>query len=471
MRLDGQLVKKAIPDASILFDTFPQESLFSIDSRTIKKGEIFVALQGNHVDGHEFLQDALERGAQGLIISAKKQQLLKGIQKNLLRDKLVVVVNDTLKALYLLAAQWRTQFDCPIIAITGSVGKTSTKEMVATILKLHSDDYLISHDNQNTQIGLALNILRMRAHHKAAVFEVGVSKRGEMAKRVAMLKPTTALITNVGHSHMEGLGSLADIALEKRDIFKYFTESNIGIIHGDNPILSQVSYKHPVVKFGSKTCNQIQVRKVHVGNNNITFILKIYKTKYSVTLHHTHLGMVNNAAASAAVAYLLDIPVDTIIEGLQKKVTVQGRFEEKFLPAGKGVVINDCYNANPESTKASLLAFQHLNTKAQKVLVLGDMLELGVNSPFWHRQLGRFLRKVPSLRHVILVGDLVKWTKKTLPLGLTADVVSSWKEAEALLKDKLDAESVVLIKGSRAMGLDNLVTSFVNAKKQKQRST
>ena len=468
MRLDEQFVKKTIPDASILYNEFPVECRFSIDSRTLKKGEIFVAIKGNCYDGHEFIDQVLEKGAVGLIISKKNQNLLSKIKKTTLNNKLIVVVNDTLDALYSLARAWRAQFDYPVVAITGSVGKTSTKEMVATILKLHgSDTYMVSHANQNTQIGLALNILRMRPSHKAAVFEVGVSKRGEMGERAALLKPTTALITNVGHSHMEGLGSVQDIALEKRDLFKYFTESNIGIINGDQSILATVSYKHPVVKYGSKTCNQIQIRKIHNGDNFINFILKVYKTKCSVTIKHTHHGIVFNAAAAAAVCYLLNVPISTICKGIEAYEPYEGRFEQRFIPAGKGIIINDCYNANPESMKASLLAFEAMNTNGPKVLVLGDMLELGVNSPFWHRQLGRFLRKVPSLTRVVLVGELVKWTKKTLPMRLKANIVATWKDAVPVLKDTCNKDTVILVKGSRAMGLDNIVHTFTKKEKQK----
>jgi UDP-N-acetylmuramoyl-tripeptide--D-alanyl-D-alanine ligase len=467
MRLDEQFVKKTILDASVLYNTFPKDPFFSIDSRTLEKGEIFIALQGVHYDGHEFIKEALDKGAAGLIVATNKQHLLKQYEKVLI-DKIVIVVKDPLKALFSLAAAWRSQYDCPVVAITGSVGKTSTKEKIRTILNLHADDYFVSYGNQNTNIGLALNMLRIRSHHRAAIFEVGVSRRGEMAERAALLKPTIALILNAGHSHMEGLGSVMGIALEKRDIFKCFTESNIGIINGDQSPLSQVSYQHPVVKFGSKTSNQIQVRKIRLDNNRVTFILKVYKTKYSIVLDNTHLGMAYNVAAAAAVTYLLDIPVATIIKGIQEPVAVAGRFEQLFLPAGKGMIINDCYNANPESMKVSLLAFQNLDTKAQKIVVLGDMLELGVNSPFWHRQLGRFLRKVPSLNHVILVGNLVKWTKKTLPLSLSVDLVSSWEEAVNIIKKKLSTESVVLVKGSRAVGLDNLVTSLAQSDRQKQ---
>jgi UDP-N-acetylmuramoyl-tripeptide--D-alanyl-D-alanine ligase len=188
--------------------------------------------------------------------------------------------------------------------------------------------------------------------------------------------------------------------------------------------------------------------------------MKIYKEKHTVTLTKPHTGSVFNALAATAAAHLLGVPHAIILKSIQEPLQVPGRFEQKDLKERKGTLINDCYNANPESMKAALLAFQNIETSAQKIAVLGDMLELGVNSPFWHRQLGRFLRKVPSLRQVILVGDLVKWTKKTAPVGLTVEVVPTWSDAVEKLSSKMDKESVVLVKGSNGVGLRHLVDAF-----------
>ncbi len=351
---------------------------------------------------------------------------------------------------------------CTIVAITGSVGKTSTKEMVAHIFDMHGMHYLASQGNQNTQIGVALNILRLRPEHEIGVFEVGIGNRGEMARIAALLRPTMAVITGIGHSHMEGLGSVNDIALEKRAIFSAFTERNIGIINGDQLILSNVSYPHPIVKCGSKMSNQIQARKVRVAGTHISFVLKIYGKKYPIMLNRVHTGFVVNALSAAAVAYLCNVPDEVVVRAIESPLVVAGRFQEKKLKGNKGILIDDCYNANPESMKAALLAFQQIETQSDKIAVLGDMLELGVNSPFWHRQLGRFLRKVPSLKHVILVGSMVEWTKKTVPMGIHVELVPSWNEAIAKLHDSLKGytSSVVLVKGSRNTGLGNLVKQF-----------
>jgi len=458
MRFDKSFITKTLPEVSIAFGHFPADATFSIDSRAVKAGDIFVALKGVDHDGHDFVVEAFAKGAAGVIIAESKKAILQKIKG--LETKLVLVVPDPLEALVQLAAAWRSQFHYPVIAITGSVGKTSTKEILAQIMAHAGKKYLASNGNQNTRIGLALNMLRMRADHELAIFEVGISKRGEMAELAYLLRSTSAAITNIGHQHMDGLGSLNDIALEKRDIFKYFTEDSIGIINGDQPILSHVSYQHPVIKFGSKTTNQIQARKMRVAGSHISFVLKIYKKKYAIVLEHPHVGAVFNVLTATAVAHWLGVSDEVIIKAIQKPCVVVGRFEERLVNDNRGTLINDCYNANPESMKAALLAFQQIETKSPKIAILGDMLGLGVNSPFWHRQVGRFLRKVPSLNKVILVGNLVTWVKKTAPIGLRVEVVTSWQEAIQKIETELDTKPAILVKGSRAIGLENLVEAL-----------
>ena len=457
MRFNEHFIKQALSNVSILHNTFPENLCFSIDSRTLQAGDFFVALAGTQSDGHDFMQEVFKKGAAGCMINANKQGVLRSIAADTLKNKLIVTVPDTLQALLDLARAWRQQFTYPVVSVTGSVGKTSTKELLASILTLAGKSCIASHGNQNTKIGVALNMLRMREHHEVAIFELGISKRGEMAELAQLVQATTAIITNIGHQHMDGLGSLHDIALEKRDIFKYFTEKNIGIIHGDQPFLSQVSYPFPVVKFGLKTINQLQARKIRIQDSSVSFILKIYKNKYQITLPQPHMGSVLNSLAAACAAHLLGVPQNIIVRGIQAPFVVDGRFEQRQLKSMTGILINDCYNANPESMKESLLAFQHIETNAQKIAVIGDMLGLGIDSPFWHRQLGRLMRKVPSLKHVILVGDLVQWTYKVLPVHVTVDKASDWQTAVGLLNKKLTKESIVLVKGSLGIGLVNLV--------------
>lgn len=457
---DELFIKQCVPGVSFLYNTIPHDSSFVIDSRIVRMGDIFVAIPGSRNDGHDFVADAVRAGAAGLMIRDDRKSCLASIDAKKLGKVAVVVVHDTVEALCAVATAWRARFSYPIVGITGSMGKTSTKETVAAILKTAGTPYLASHGNQNTRIGAALNILKMRDTHEVAVFEMGINQRGEMAQLARMIKPTVAVITSIGHCHMEGLGSLQDIAAEKREIFKYFTENNIGIIHGDQPLLTHVSYQHPVIKFGFKTTNQVQARKVRVVDSHAHFVLKIYKDKFNVSIPKPHAAAVNNVLAAAAVAHVLNIPHDVTVRAVQQPVVVAGRFEQRKLRMGSGILINDSYNANPESMKAALAAFEEIETPARKIVVIGDMLELGVNSPFWHRQIGRFLRKIPSVKQVILVGSLVEWTKKNIPIDRHVLHVPSWKEAVSGLQSLVSSdpkEVMVLVKGSLGMGLLNLV--------------
>ena len=460
MRLSEHFLKNALPEISFVSEIFPDFAHFSTDTRTLQQGDIFIALEGPHFDGHTFLQEALEKGAVGLFIAASKKEYLKNIDQNILKKICVALVPHTRNALITLATAWRAQFTYPVIGITGSVGKTSTRERITTILDHNKTNYIATQGNQNNSIGVALNVLRMRSEHEIAVFELGINKRGEMAQLVSIARPTTAIITCIGHAHMEGLGSIIDIAAEKRDIFSLFKEDNIGIINGDQLLLSTIAYRHPVIKFGSKTTNQIQARKIRIESDHTSFILKLYHEKYKIDLPSNHSGAVFNALAAITIAHHLGIPTPIILQAIQKKFVVERRFEQLPLKAGKGVVIDDCYNASPESMKAALLALQKLETRAQKFAILGDMLELGVNSPFWHRQLGRFLRKVPTLKKVYLVGNLVEWTKKTVPVGLAVEHVATWQDALTMVKADLKDEAVVLVKGSNGVGLGNLVDAM-----------
>ena len=465
MLFNQQFISSVLPDAKILGTPMQDFCGVSIDSRELNKGEIFAALKGSFVDGHDYIHEAVARGASGLIIDATKENSLQKIDPAVRKTMLIIMVSNPHDALIKLARAWRAQFELPVIGITGSIGKTSTKEMLAHIVDAHGMNFLASEGNQNTALGISLNILKLRPEHQVAIFEMGVSKRGEMARMADIVRPTSAVITSIGHSHMEGLGSLSDIANEKRDIFKFFKEDNIGIINGDQPILATISYTHPIVKFGCKTTNQVQARKIQPNNTTTHFVLKLYKDRYKITLDTNHNGRVLNAIAAATAAYMLAIPNETIVKGIQMPVMITGRFEPTKLKAEKGILINDCYNASPESMKAALLAFEKLESKGQKIAVLGDMLELGVNSPFWHRQLGRFLRKVPSLNHVVLVGEMVKWTKATVPVGITFEHVPSWKEAVDSVKKRLDREAVILVKASNGMLLSNLVGELIEEQK------
>lgn len=462
MQLDKNFFKSVVPQALFEGVAEPVFGRFVIDSRLAQPGSTFVALPGVSVDGHDFLRDALERGASVLIINKEKRAALNSVPAALLAKASIILVPDSQDALIKLASAWRATFTQPVVGVTGSIGKTSTKEMIATMVRAAGKKCLVSEGNYNTLLGIALTFLQVRPDHECVIVEMGISRRGEMEQLAALARPTIGLITQIAHQHMDGLGSIIDIAAEKRMIFKYFKPDNIGIVNGDQTLLAGVSYSHPTVKFGYKTTNQIQARRVAVSSTKTTATIKIYNDKYAVTLPTPHKGRLCNALASATAAYFLQVPNNIIIDVIQSFESVPGRFQPLALKSGRGIIINDAYNANPESMKEALLAFERLEVHGRKVAVLGDMLGLGAGSIFWHRQVGRLLRKAPSVEQVVFVGDQIIAAQKTLPRSVQAISVPNWEEAvKTVERLNSDQELALLVKGSLDMELQKLVKQLV----------
>ncbi|MCX5923073.1 MAG: UDP-N-acetylmuramoyl-tripeptide--D-alanyl-D-alanine ligase [Candidatus Dependentiae bacterium] len=457
MLIDLDFLSKNVKNSYLQNGPFSPDSSFVVDSRNVSKGDVFIALKGQMVDGHDFIDQALTSGAGGFILSLEKKEFLLQKYKTEFAGKVILFVPDTLQALLDLAKAWRSQFSYPVVAITGTVGKTTTKEMVRNILKFTDLKYIVSSGNQNTLIGISLNILKMRQDHQAAVFELGIAQRGSMKKLVELLRPTYSLITVIGHGHTQGLGGMDVISYEKREIFSCFTDRDIGIINGDQPELADISYIHPVIRFGKKTTNQIQARKIATDKNTVSFIAKIYNKRYAVVLPSCNESRVMNALAAICVGYVLGISDDILIKGVQEPVIVPGRFE--MIPHSSGsMIIHDGYNSNPESVKASLAAFEKYQTDKKKIVVLGDMLELGAESPFWHRQLGRLLHKVSDVNHVILIGKEIEWTKKSLPIGMKSSLFATIDDAFDSLKNMLlQKDKVFLFKASNSIKFSDLI--------------
>ena len=449
-----------------------EECEVSIDTRTLQKGDIFLALTGTQVDGHSYLAQAALNGASALIIDESKRAMLEGINAKLLEQVLVITVADTLQALISLAKAWRSLFSIPIVGVTGSIGKTSTKEMLRMICNDAGIPACISRGNQNTVIGLCLNVLRINQLHKVGVFEVGISERGEMALKADILRPTCGVITSIAHAHAKFLGTLYDIAHEKKQLFAYFQPHEIGIIPGDLPVFNPLNFNHPVIRFGTKIKNQVQARKLQMtsrldpaqptafGMSELQFMLKLYDQKVTVCMQNATPGMVHNALAATCVAHLLGIPLPLIVQSLGSYQSFEGRFERRVMKNKRGILIHDSYNASPESMKNAIFAFQNLSTPGKKIAVLGDMLELGEKEEFWHRQIGRLLCKAPSVERLILVGNLAKAIAKTAPLTMKIDYAATWQQAQERLQEVLEDNSLILFKGSHAVGLSNIVAQL-----------
>ena len=475
MKLSLQFLSKALPGAQI-FDgkalqkisdlkelPVPEiECALVIDSRMMQAGNAFLALSGDRVDGHDFLTVAIEKNAPAFFISLGEEKRLQKFPPSFFQKTLVICVPDTLAALVSLAKTWRARFSYPVVGITGSVGKTTTKEMIAAILKHAGISACVSYKNQNTLIGVCLTILRMDENHKAAIFEVGISERGEMVPKVEILRPTIGVITVIAHQHMDGLGDLAEIAQEKLKIFSCLKTDGVGVVFGDQDLLDSVLYAHPVVRFGFREKNQVQassVKTIHSENGlpRTSFLLKIYSKQNKICLRTNHDGMLHDSLAAASVANLLGVPFKKIISGLESFNGFEQRFERRALKKNAGVIINDCYNANPESMSAALLAIDGMVTKGPKIAVLGDMLGLGEKELFWHRQIGGVLSKTPSIKTVILVGERARSIGKTAPLSIKIEYADDWKQAHEKLEGLLVKNSLVLVKASNGMGLDRLV--------------
>ncbi len=476
MILSKKFLQSVLPHASFFigvsagfdehsFDAQDTEVGVSIDSRTLESQELFFAVKGAVCDGNDFIAQALERGACGVVTERYPET----VDAKLLAGKIVIVVADVLEALIALARAWRAQFTIPIVGITGSIGKTTTKEMTRSILQAAGVKSFVSYKNQNNIIGLCLNILKMHSDVAVGVFEVSLYHKGVIAKLADILRPTIGLITRLAHAHIQHVGSLTDIAREKQALFTFFENQHVGIVFGDQPLLSNATYKHPIAKFGFKMKNLFQARKVSVeqdeqGLLSTSFMLTWYHKKVAVRLRGNHQGLVHNALAASTLAYFLQIPLEAVVSGLAAYQSFENRYQFMPLKTGRGQLISDCYNANPESVRAALNAFHGLKVPDQKIAVLGDMLELGQKEAYWHRQVGRMLCKTASINQLILVGDRASLIAKTAPRGMFIEYAADWQAALRILENKLaHGNPSVLVKGSRGMQLDKLVEVVAGA--------
>ena len=477
MIIDLEFLKLSIPYSCISFEGKDWKSVheisdlgfkkrefyISIDTRSMNSGDAFIAFKGERVDAHDFLVDALECGSEFLIINDSERYRLNFLRNDLLENRLFLTVPDTYKALIDLAKNWRKKFDYHVVGVTGSIGKTTTKEIVSSILKQAKLDAMISKKNQNTLIGICLNILKMRSQHKVAVFEIGISEKGEMDHKVDLLNPSMGVITSIAHSHIEGLGNLDGIAREKKKIFKHFNDRNVGIIHGNQKLLSKTSYSHPVAKFGFGTKNNIiasNLKEIFDDSKNYytKFTLKIYGEKFDAIIKSNHKGNIHNAMAAATISYFLNVETKFIIDGIKDFDGFEKRFEKRKIKNNKGFLISDCYNANPESMKEAILTVHKMNFDGSKIAIIGDMLELGAREKFWHRQIGRTFFKATSFEKLILVGKMAREIAKFAPTNFDVEFASDWKEAIKEFEKKIDAKNnLVLVKSSQGINLDKLV--------------
>ncbi len=430
----------------------------SIDSRTLKRGNLFVALAGKNFDGSQFVERAVENGAVAAMINKTIDN------KHLSLNIPLIRVEDTRIGLGQLAANWRSRFTLPVVGITGSNGKTTVKEMIASILRRVTttqsektgepvDPVLATEGNLNNDIGVPQMLLRLRRHHRYAVIEMGMNHLGEIAYLTQLAKPTVALITNAGAAHIEGLGSVESVARAKAEIFEGLGQQGTAVINADDvfaPLWRKCSGSRKVMEFGLRAQARVTA-SYQTGPLMSKIKLQLPESAADVQLQVPGLHNIYNALAAAAAACALGIDTASIVAGLENFQGVQGRMQKK-MGMRHAVLIDDTYNANPESVRAALAVLAA--TAGKKILVLGDMGELGQSAIDLHRTIGRDARKA-GLDQLLTLGELSAYA--TEEFGKGAQHFSSLNELLDVAGCLLADDVTLLVKGSRFMQMERVV--------------
>ncbi|MHB1085735.1 MAG: UDP-N-acetylmuramoyl-tripeptide--D-alanyl-D-alanine ligase [Thiobacillus sp.] len=423
----------------------------STDSRTIQPGDLFIALRGEKFDGGRFAAQALQQGAAGVVLDRLQAPEIEA----------AIRVDDTRLALGTLAAAWRARFKLPVVAITGSNGKTTVKEMLASILRMEagSDDaVLCTEGNLNNDIGLPLMLLRLRETHQFAVLEMGMNHAGEIDYLTRLAKPTVAVVNNAMTAHIGFLGSVEAIAHAKGEIFNGLSMAGTAVFNADDPhvwLWRELNAQRSVVDFGLNKPAAVrgQYQPTDFG---AALTLALPNATLNIELQVPGEHNVMNALAAAAAAFALDTSHRGIVAGLSRFTGIKGRLQRKAALHGS-TFIDDTYNANPDSVRAALTVLARQPGK--KVLVLGDMGELGSDAAAMHAQIGLAAR-TEGVSRLLALGELTKETVGAFGAG--AMHFERIQELLAELENELTPDTTVLVKGSRFMQMERVVQSFMD---------
>jgi UDP-N-acetylmuramoyl-tripeptide--D-alanyl-D-alanine ligase len=426
----------------------------STDTRSIGAGNLFVALVGERFDGNEFAGQAAAKGATGLLVSKPV---------NVPDNITVVQVTNTLTALQALARFHRERYSIPVIAVTGSNGKTTTKDMLAAVLSSRFK-VLKTEANFNNEIGLPLTLLKLEAAHEVAVVEMGMRASGEIRELTQIALPTVGVVTNVGETHVEILGSIENIAAAKAELVEAIGHDDLVILNADNPHVQNMQYKAQgrVVFYGLGPNAFVRAENITSGDNGdlvTTFDCCSARGSFPVVLQAVGIHNVYNALAAIATAWELGLTPGEIQRGIGSFTPGAMRFEVKKF--GEFTVINDVYNASPLSMEAALTTLSSIS-KGRKIAVLGDMLELGDTAIEAHRTVGRQAVQ-QGVDSIITVGELaVHIAEAARETGVTAQSFKDHKEAIDALRNLMKPGDYILLKGSRGMKMETMLKAFEN---------
>ncbi|WP_031513414.1 UDP-N-acetylmuramoyl-tripeptide--D-alanyl-D-alanine ligase [Desulfofalx alkaliphila] len=424
----------------------------STDTRSLLPGDIFFALVGANHDGHQYALQAVDKGAAALVLA----KAIPGIDSRVP----VIKVSDTLLALQALAAYNRRQFDIPVIAVTGSNGKTTTKDLIYSVL---SQKYRVlkTRGNFNNEIGLPLTLLELNEEHDMAVLEMGMRGLGQIDELCKIAGINAGIITNIGETHLEVLGSIENIAQAKGEILQNVPPEGFGLI----PAESQEALKQAgrcrgkVLTFGLDCVGDYVAVDVQTGRCGSSFVAVTPVGELLIKLPLPGRHNVSNAMAALAVGLKMGLSLNEVATGLAKAEISDMRLQ--VIHTGKFTIINDAYNANPQSTKAALTALADLAGERRQVAVLGNMYELGQREQQGHYEVGLAAKNVDML---VTVGQLAKYTAQGGRLsGIKPGNVYWFADngsATDFLKKALKPHDVILVKGSRGMGMEEIVESI-----------
>ena len=430
----------------------------STDSRTVAGGELFIALKGPRFDGHHYALEALDKKAGGVVIEEDK---VADIRWNGYRSRAVIVVRDTLHALGDLARDRRRRYHTPVVALTGSNGKTTTKEMISACLET-AYPILKTKGNLNNLVGLPLTLLSLTERERVVVLEMGMNVPGEIRRLTEIAEPDVGLITNIQEVHLAGLGNLERVKEEKGELFRGMRRNGTILVNQDDPRITDLARKFygQKITFGVENPADVMAKEIRLrGVEGTSFTLILEGEIMEVHLPLLGRHFVPNALSAIAIASLFGVELKEAQEALERFQPFPMRMEIIHLKEGK-TLINDAYNANPKSMETALETLAEMKGKGRAIAVLGDMLELGDYTKEAHQQIGQRVRDL-SIDLLMAMGEEASVVAESaIRHGLSSErvwVVENHSEALSILNEVTRKGDWILIKGSRRMGMEKIV--------------